>query len=264
MPGRARTSDRCAFWLGLQLLLRGEVARSSGWLARASRLLDDNRLDCVLTAGDVGAARSAAEELGKMAEYVGLRCCARRRRTRSGPCCSARAPGRKRWASCAVRGRRGRNSAPPTRPPAPGPSWAWPAGSSGTTSRRRWSSTPPGGCSSTWARARPGPRRGALAEADQRGGGLTAREAQVLGLVAVGKTNRAIAADVRRQENDSGPAPREWQCLPSPQPQADTCRVVSQPPPICPDVPTRGQLCCRSRRRSTLDNIQLFGCMFGR
>jgi DNA-binding CsgD family transcriptional regulator/tetratricopeptide (TPR) repeat protein len=35
---------RCAFWLGLSLLLRGEVAQARGWLARAHGLVDD--LDC--------------------------------------------------------------------------------------------------------------------------------------------------------------------------------------------------------------------------
>ena len=38
---------RCAFWLGLGLLLKGEVARGGGWLARARRLLDDGQQDCV-------------------------------------------------------------------------------------------------------------------------------------------------------------------------------------------------------------------------
>ena len=38
---------RCAFWLGFMLLNNGEVARGSGWLARAHRLLDDGGYDCV-------------------------------------------------------------------------------------------------------------------------------------------------------------------------------------------------------------------------
>lgn len=38
---------RCAFWLALGLVHRGEVARGGGWLARAQRLLDDRNLDCV-------------------------------------------------------------------------------------------------------------------------------------------------------------------------------------------------------------------------
>ena len=38
---------RCAAWLGIGLLLRAEVARSGGWLARARELLDEGRPDCV-------------------------------------------------------------------------------------------------------------------------------------------------------------------------------------------------------------------------
>ena len=36
---------RCAFWLVLGLLLRGEVAQSSGWLARAERLVEGSGRD---------------------------------------------------------------------------------------------------------------------------------------------------------------------------------------------------------------------------
>jgi len=36
---------RCAFWLGLTLLLRGETAQANGWLARAQRLVEGR--DCV-------------------------------------------------------------------------------------------------------------------------------------------------------------------------------------------------------------------------
>ena len=45
--GDATTAARCAVWLGIHLLLRGEVARSGGWLARAKQLLDDGHDDCV-------------------------------------------------------------------------------------------------------------------------------------------------------------------------------------------------------------------------
>jgi DNA-binding CsgD family transcriptional regulator len=38
---------RCAFWLAFHLLNSGELARSGGWVARARRLLDDGRHDCV-------------------------------------------------------------------------------------------------------------------------------------------------------------------------------------------------------------------------
>ena len=37
---------RCAFWLALLLLLRGEVARAGGWLARAERLVAEADRDC--------------------------------------------------------------------------------------------------------------------------------------------------------------------------------------------------------------------------
>jgi DNA-binding CsgD family transcriptional regulator/tetratricopeptide (TPR) repeat protein len=45
--GDVERSARCGFWLSLTLLLRGEAAQSSGWLARARRLLDERQLDCV-------------------------------------------------------------------------------------------------------------------------------------------------------------------------------------------------------------------------
>src|SRR3954470_23280814 len=39
--GDTEGAARAAFWLGLHLQFEGEAARSSGWLARAARLLDD-------------------------------------------------------------------------------------------------------------------------------------------------------------------------------------------------------------------------------
>lgn len=39
-------ASRCAFWCGVRLLLRGETGRSSGWLARAQRLLDRQEREC--------------------------------------------------------------------------------------------------------------------------------------------------------------------------------------------------------------------------
>jgi ATP/maltotriose-dependent transcriptional regulator MalT len=38
---------RCAFWVAFGLLNKGELARGSGWVDRAQRLLDDGRHDCV-------------------------------------------------------------------------------------------------------------------------------------------------------------------------------------------------------------------------
>lgn len=45
--GEVVRAVRSAFWLVFGLLSRGEMARAGGWLARAQRLLDDHRLDCV-------------------------------------------------------------------------------------------------------------------------------------------------------------------------------------------------------------------------
>lgn len=45
--GQAHRAARCACWLALDFLLRGDVARAGGWLARARRLLDDGGHDCV-------------------------------------------------------------------------------------------------------------------------------------------------------------------------------------------------------------------------
>jgi DNA-binding CsgD family transcriptional regulator len=44
--GDAAPAARCAFWLAMGLLRRGEAARAGGWLARARRLLEDRQLDC--------------------------------------------------------------------------------------------------------------------------------------------------------------------------------------------------------------------------
>jgi len=47
MEGDHDRAARCAFWLGFDLLLRGESAHASGWFARAQRLTSE---------GDIGAA----------------------------------------------------------------------------------------------------------------------------------------------------------------------------------------------------------------
>lgn len=39
--GDAARAVRCAFWLGLELVLKGQHARGGGWLTRARRLLDE-------------------------------------------------------------------------------------------------------------------------------------------------------------------------------------------------------------------------------
>jgi DNA-binding CsgD family transcriptional regulator len=44
--GATERAVRCAFWIGMQLLLAGEPGRGTGWIGRAKRLLED-RPDCV-------------------------------------------------------------------------------------------------------------------------------------------------------------------------------------------------------------------------
>ena len=43
--GERRAAARCAFWIGMQLALRGEMGPATGWLGRAHRLLEDEG-DC--------------------------------------------------------------------------------------------------------------------------------------------------------------------------------------------------------------------------
>ena len=43
----ARRAVRCAFWIGIQLALRGEMGPAAGWLGRAQRLLDREEGECV-------------------------------------------------------------------------------------------------------------------------------------------------------------------------------------------------------------------------
>jgi DNA-binding CsgD family transcriptional regulator len=77
-PGRA---VRCAFWVGLAFLLRGETGRADGWLARAERLVEQSCGDCaergllrvpvflkVLGGGDHVAAAALADEILESAQ----------------------------------------------------------------------------------------------------------------------------------------------------------------------------------------------------
>lgn len=79
--GATARAVRNAFWLGMSLMYQGEPARGGGWLARARRLLDDSRLDCVeqgyvlvplgrqtLEKGDPAAARALFEQVTAVAE----------------------------------------------------------------------------------------------------------------------------------------------------------------------------------------------------
>jgi DNA-binding CsgD family transcriptional regulator len=44
--GKRLPGARCAFWLGLRLLFRGETGRATGWLARAERLVESEQQAC--------------------------------------------------------------------------------------------------------------------------------------------------------------------------------------------------------------------------
>jgi DNA-binding NarL/FixJ family response regulator len=45
--GEGLPAVRCAFWIGMHLILRGQVGRATGWLGRAQRLLEREERDCV-------------------------------------------------------------------------------------------------------------------------------------------------------------------------------------------------------------------------
>lgn len=79
--GEVPRAVRCAYWLGLGLVLRGEFAQAAGWLARAERLLDEGGYDCVergylldavahgqLLDGDAAAALATSERVAKIAQ----------------------------------------------------------------------------------------------------------------------------------------------------------------------------------------------------
>jgi DNA-binding NarL/FixJ family response regulator len=77
---------RCAFWIGLDLTLRGDMGRAGGWLARAQRLLERTGRDCVEhgylriplmfrheAAGDFDAAAEVAADVAGFGERFGDR-----------------------------------------------------------------------------------------------------------------------------------------------------------------------------------------------
>ena len=82
-------SARCAFWLAMCLMLRGQMARAGGWLTRVERLIEAVRPDCAasgyllipgllrsLDAGDPNTARALAiqaTELGTRFDEADLR-----------------------------------------------------------------------------------------------------------------------------------------------------------------------------------------------
>ena len=91
--GNAIRAARCAFWLGMFLLLGGETGHATGWLARAERLVARQERGCVehgylalpaaeahLAAGDAAQACAAAAAAANAGERFGdadLVACAR-------------------------------------------------------------------------------------------------------------------------------------------------------------------------------------------
>ena len=91
--GETTRAARCAFWLGLSLLFKGETGRGTGWLAGARRLIEGEKADCVergylllpvaeqlLDAEDYDSAYATvadAVEIGNRFDEVDLVSCAR-------------------------------------------------------------------------------------------------------------------------------------------------------------------------------------------
>jgi len=82
----ARGAARCAFWLGFQLIIAGEMARAGGWLARAQRLLEGTepggaeygflllpRALQALSGGDSDTARHVFAEAAEIGDRFGDR-----------------------------------------------------------------------------------------------------------------------------------------------------------------------------------------------
>jgi DNA-binding NarL/FixJ family response regulator len=82
--GDGLRAARCAFWLGLNLMLQREVGRATGWMGRAQRLVERDGRECVErgylmlpamfrheAAGDLDAAAAAAAAAGAIGERFG-------------------------------------------------------------------------------------------------------------------------------------------------------------------------------------------------
>jgi len=79
--GQALPAVRCAFWVGINLVIRGEMGPASGWLGRAQRILDREEQESVErgfllmplvfqheATGDFAAAAAVAAEVAAIAE----------------------------------------------------------------------------------------------------------------------------------------------------------------------------------------------------
>jgi DNA-binding CsgD family transcriptional regulator/tetratricopeptide (TPR) repeat protein len=84
--GEGIRASRHAFWIGMQLALRGELGRATGWLGRAQRLVERAGCDCVEqgylllpvvfqheAAGDLAGAAATAASAAEIGERFGDR-----------------------------------------------------------------------------------------------------------------------------------------------------------------------------------------------
>ena len=79
--GEVPSAARCTWWIGHNLLMRGEPARANGWFGRGDRLLDREGRDCVergylliavlLQASDACTAYATATEAADIGERYG-------------------------------------------------------------------------------------------------------------------------------------------------------------------------------------------------
>jgi DNA-binding CsgD family transcriptional regulator len=82
--GEPMRAVRCAFWMGINLALRGEMSRATGWLSRAQRLVEREEGECVERGyllmpvmlrheaiGDWEAAYAAAARAAEIGERFG-------------------------------------------------------------------------------------------------------------------------------------------------------------------------------------------------
>ena len=82
--GNAVRAVRCAFWMGVRLATRGEMAGASGWFGRGQRLLEREDRDCAergyllipvllqhVAAGDPEAACATAADAAEIGERFG-------------------------------------------------------------------------------------------------------------------------------------------------------------------------------------------------
>jgi hypothetical protein len=72
--GKQLRAARCAFWIGTNLALRGELGPAGGWLGRAQRIVDAEGRECVV----LGAGSSLEE--GTVLQRTSKRRLPRRRR----------------------------------------------------------------------------------------------------------------------------------------------------------------------------------------